>query len=68
VIFAILAALIVVAALAWLGRVVLLTWRQVRAFGRIVTAAGDRLADASAGLDASGARDGSSDRRARADW
>jgi DNA-binding transcriptional regulator of glucitol operon len=68
VIFAILAALIVLAALGWLGRVILRTWRQVRAFGRVVTAASDRLAEASAGLDAAGTNQGSSDRRARADW
>jgi hypothetical protein len=51
VIFAILAGLVVAGALGWLGRMIWRTWTQVRDFARTVSAAGGRLADASAGLD-----------------
>jgi hypothetical protein len=46
----VLAALVVVGALTWLGLAVVRTWRSVKAFGRDVAAAGERMATASDAL------------------
>ena len=47
---ALLAGLIVLAALVWLGFALVRTWKQIAATGRSISAASERLADASAGL------------------
>ena len=49
---AVFGALLVAGVLAWLGLVVLRTWRTVRTVGRDVSSAGERVALATAELEA----------------
>ena len=50
--FVLLAALIVLGALGWLAVALVRTWKHVASTGRVVAEAAERLADASAGLQA----------------
>jgi hypothetical protein len=52
----ILAALVVVGALGWLVMALIRTWKLVMATGRSVAESGEKLANASAGLEAASAQ------------